>query len=406
VCRTAVPIGPRSPARLELADIVRAHGPAYRRAHALARTQGRALRAIALCRTPALGGRADTCDRCGLVRITYNSCRNRHCPKCQTTDTQRWLAARRAEILPVPYFHVVFTLPHHLNPIALRHPRLTYDLLFKAASSTLRAFAADPRHLGGSAGVVAVLHTWGRNLSLHIHLHCIVTGGALAPDRSRWIPARNGYLFPVRALSRVFRARLLEALNHAAPHHPGLTASIAAVDRPLRRRPWVVFCQPPQAGPGPLLDYLARYTHRIALSNDRLAGFDHGIVRLRVKDYADRGRLKTLALPVDEFLRRFLLHVLPSGFVRVRHYGLLANRGRHPRLQRCRELLGLPAPPAAPTTAESVVDLLLRVAALDLARCPVCHHGRLHLTGLLTPRPLDARAPPPRPLAPSPVPSA
>ena len=406
MCRTAAPLVPRSPARLELADIVRARGPAYRRAHALSRTQGRALRAIALCRTAALGGRADTCDRCGTVRITYNSCRNRHCPKCQTTDTQRWLAARRAETLPVPYFHVVFTLPHDLNPIALHHRRLTYNLLFEAAASTLRTFAADPRHLGGAAGVVSVLHTWGRNLSLHVHLHCIVTGGALAPDHSRWIPARHGFLFPVRALSRVFRARLLDALNRAAPLHSGLAAALAAVDRPLRRRPWVVFCQPPQAGPDPLLDYLARYTHRIALSNDRLAGFANDIVRLRVKDYADRGRLKTIALPVDEFLRRFLLHVLPSGFVRVRHYGLLANRGRHQRLQRCRELLGLPIPAVTPTTAESVVDLLLRVAALDLTRCPVCHHGRMRLTGLLAPWHLDARAPPPLPRSTSPAPSA
>jgi hypothetical protein len=394
VCRTAAPDAPRPPARPELADIVRAHGPAYRRAHALSRTQGRALSAIALCRTPALGGRADTCDRCGAVRLTYNSCRNRHCPKCQTTDTQRWLAARRAEILPVPYFHVVFTLPHDLNPIALHHPRLTYDLLFQAAAATLRTFAADPHHLGGTAGVVAVLHTWGRNLSLHVHLHCIVTGGALAPDHARWIPARHSFLFPVRALSPVFRARFLDALARAAPHHPGLDNALTALDRTLRRRPWVVYCQPPQAGPEPLLDYLARYTHRVALSNDRLVAFDHATVRLRVKDYADRSRLKILTLPVDEFLRRFLLHVLPPGFVRVRAYGLLANRGRRQRLQRCRQLLGLPPPPDTPATVPSVVDLLLSVAGLDLARCPVCHRGRLRLSALLPPVRLHIRAPP------------
>lgn len=252
-------VGAAQARRVELADIVRAHGAAYQRAHPLCRAQRRALRALATCRTAALGGHRAVCSTCGTERITYNSCGNRHCPKCQRLATEHWLAARRAEVLPIPYFHVVFTLPHDLNPLAQSHPRLVYRLLFHAAASTLLDFGRDPRHLGGALGVTAVLHTWGQTLTQHVHLHCVVTGGALAPDGTRWIPAHPGFLFPVRALAKVFRGRYLAGLRKAFDRGDlHLTAGLAALAPPtaftawlddLRQQPWVVYCKPPFAGP-------------------------------------------------------------------------------------------------------------------------------------------------------------
>jgi hypothetical protein len=296
---------------VELADIVRACGQRYRRTRRLARGQRRALAAIERCRTAALGGHRRQCDTCGAIRLVYNSCRNRHCPKCQTLAQERWLAARRDELLPVPYFHVVFTLPHELNVLAQARPRPIYALLFRAAAETLLAFA--DRHLQGQPAITAVLHTWGRNLSQHLHLHCLVTSGALSPDGRRWTPAPAGFLFPVRALAKVFRAKFLDGLRTLDPPGPGPAA--VALDttrqRTLRRKPWVVYCKPPLAGPDQVLQYLARYTHRTALSNDRLVGFDGHTVRFRFRDHRD-GRVKILALEAEEFLRRFLLHVLPT----------------------------------------------------------------------------------------------
>src|SRR2546422_7895571 len=314
-------VGAERPPRVELADIVRAHGAAYQCAHPLCRAQRRALRAIATCRTAALGGHRAVCTTCGAERITYNSCRNRHCPKCQRVATERWLAARRREVLPIPYFHVVFTLPHPLNPIAQSHPRLIYRLLFQAAASTLTRFGRDPRHLGGDVGVTAVLHTWGQTLTQHVHLHCLVTGGALAPGGARWLPAHPGFLFPVRALAQVFRGRYLASLQRAfARGALHFTGGIAALAEPaalrawvaeLRQQAWVVYCKPPFAGPEHVLAYLGRYTHRVAISNERLIAFTDGRVRFRWRDYADGDRVKAMDLDADEFLRRFLLHVVP-----------------------------------------------------------------------------------------------
>lgn len=383
--------GARVPPRLELADIVRVHGDPYRRTHRLATVQHRALRAIATCRTAALGGHRETCDHCGAVRITYNSCRNRHCPKCQTLTQARWLAARKADLLPIPYFHVVFTLPHDLNALAQGNPRVIYALLFRAAADTLLAFGRDPRHLGGTIGITAILHTWGQNLSQHLHLHCLATGGALAVDRSHWIAGRSSFLFPVRALSTVFRAKYLAGLQCAynAGQLTFADGTAALADRGhftaflgrLRAVEWIVYAKRPFAGPEQVLDYLGRYTHRVALSNHRLVDHRDGRVRFHWKDYADHDRAKIMTLEVGEFLRRFLLHVVPRGFMRIRHFGLLANRTRRVLVTRCRALLG--QPPVEDLRPESVVVLLHRLTGVDVSRCAVCGEGRMQITAIV-----------------------
>lgn len=377
---------------------MRAHGDAYRRTHRLVSVQRRALQAIATCRTAVLGGHRETCDRCGAVRVRYNSCRNRHCPKCQTLTKERWLAARRTDLLPIPYFHVVFTLPHDLNALAQGNPRVIYTLLFRAAADTLLTFGRAPRHLGGTIGITAILHTWGQNLSQHLHLHCLVTGGALAADRSRWIAGRSSFLFPVRALSTVFRAKYLAALRRAAAADQltfaGGTADLADRRRfagflgQLRARDWIVYAKRPFAGPEAVLDYLGRYTHRVALSNDRLLAHGDGHVCFRWKDYADHDRVKILTLDTDEFLRRFLLHIVPRGFMRIRHFGLLANCTRRATLTRCRDLLGQPPPDDAPP--DSVAALMHRLTGVDVARCPVCGEGRMQITALVVRLPAPA----------------
>jgi len=384
----------RTARRVELADIVRSHGAAYREGHRLTRGQHRALRAIVACRTAALGGHTEAWEHCGALRIAYTSCRNRHCPKCQTLAKERWLAARRAALLPVEYFHVVFTLPHTLNPLAQGNPRVFYGLLFRAARETLAAFGDDPRHLGGEIGGIAILHTWGQTLEQHLHLHCVVPGGALARDRTKWLPSKPGFLFPVRALARVFRGKYLDGLRRAfdrgALRFAGSVAGLTdpAAFRPflatLRTQDWVVYAKPPFAGPTQVLEYLGRYTHRVAISNDRLLSVDAGQVRFRWKDSAHGNRVKTMTRSADEFLRRFLLHVLPAGFVRIRHVGLLANRTRTAKLARCRQLLAVPpAPPPGPP--EAVATLLQRLTGVDLTRCPVCRQGRLRVVAVFGP---------------------
>jgi hypothetical protein len=385
---------------LELADIVRASGDAYARTHRLTPVQHRALRAIATCRTAALGGHQETCDRCGAIRITYNSCRNRHCPKCQTAAREAWLAARQAELLPIPYFHVVFTLPHALNALAQGNPRVIYTLLFRAAADTLLTFGRDPRHLGGTIGITAILHTWGQNLSQHLHLHCLVTGGGLAADGTRWIGSRSpGFLFPVRALALVFRGKFLAALDRAAAaRHLTFAGGTAALADPtafarfcgaLRTVSWVVYAKRPFAGPAQVLAYLGRYTHRVALTNHRLVAWQDGEVQFRWRDYADRDRLKVMRLPVEEFLRRFLLHIVPRGFMRIRHFGLLANRRRASALGRCRHLLAVPAPvgsAAAGRDASPADEPAPR-------RCPFCHVGRWLRVEIRRPRVSPPRTP-------------
>ena len=370
------PAGPE--AAPDLGEILRRHGAGFCASHGVSPLQHRVLRALASCRTAALGGHLEQCDRCGHRRAVYHSCRNRHCPKCQLLAQEDWLEARRADLLPIPYFHVVFTLPHELNPLALARPRVIYDLLFRAASETLQTFARDPKHLGGELGLTAILHTWSQTLSLHPHLHCVVTGGALASDGSRWIPTRHpGFLFPVRALAKVFRGKFLDGLQQRFQRGDlGPDTVLPALLHRLRQHDWVVYAKPPFAGPESVLRYLGRYTHRIALSNRLILRVEGDRVALRYRDYADGNRIKVLALSLHELLRRFLLHVLPQGFVRIRHYGLLANRSRRPRLARCRELLVATAPPAAPAE-ESVGEKVLRLTGVDLTRCPICGEGRM-----------------------------
>jgi hypothetical protein len=338
-------------APLELADIVRTAGADYRerqRGH-LSTAQLRALWAIEHCRTPTLGGQLYVCDDCGHVQPRYHSCRNRHCPKCQGLASQRWIEARRAELLPVGYFHLVFTLPEELNPWLLWNPRRLYDLLFGCAWDALSALTTDPTHLGARIGCLALLHTWSQTLAFHPHLHCIVPAGGLAFEHEVWIPARRHFLAPVKALSRSFRGRFLSRFKRA--YHRGelqLPRSHPELDQPNRfqsfvdelfRKHWVVYCKAPFARPQRVLAYLARYTHRVAITNSRLLHTDTKRVTFSYKDYRHRARTSTLTLATGEFLRRFLLHVLPPGFVRIRSYGLLANRARHHHLDQCRRLI-------------------------------------------------------------------
>jgi Putative transposase/Transposase zinc-binding domain len=340
--------------RLEIADIFRAHGPAWRRAHAghVGLTQLKVMAAIEACRTEALGGHVAACTKCGHRHVAYNSCKNRHCPKCQGPAARDWMAARAEDLLPVEYFHVVFTLPAEIARIAYWNKRAVYGLLFKTSAETLTTIAADPRHLGARIGMTSVLHTWGSALTHHPHVHMIVPGGGLSPDGTRWVSCRQGFFLPVRVLSRLFRRLFLEGLS--ALHDAGKLAffndlegladpaAFAAWLALLRQVEWVVYAKPPFGGPEAVLAYLSRYTHRVAISNSRLVSADAETVAFRWKDYRiKRGdRMKVMRLSTDEFIRRFLLHVLPDGFHRIRHYGLLASAGRKDTLARVRDLLG------------------------------------------------------------------
>ena len=348
---------------LEIADILRRHGPAWRAAHAghVSLGQLKVMSAIETCRTAALGGHIEGCEDCGHRRIAYNSCGNRHCPKCQGAAAREWLAAREADLLPVGYFHVVFTLPAEIADIAAQNKAVVYDLLFRAASQTMLTIAADRRHLGARIGITAVLHSWGSALTHHPHLHMIVPGGGISLDGQRWVSSRPAFLLPVRVLGSLFRrlflTRLLELHTAGRLQFFGKQASLADAQlfrrqlASVRKKPWIVYAKPPFAGPAAVLAYLSRYTHRVAISNRRLIALDESGVTFRFKDYRRDGaeRYRTMTLTTDEFIRRFLLHVLPRGFHRIRHYGLLASGTRRDNLARVRELLAAPAtPPAAP----------------------------------------------------------
>ena len=368
---------------LEVADILRDHGAAWRRANAghVSLGQMKVMSAIERCRTAALGGHVARCEKCAHTQISYNSCRNRHCPKCQGAAAREWLAAREADLLPVPYFHVVYTLPAQIADIAYQNKTVIYDLLFKASAETTLTIAADPKHLGARIGFISVLHTWGSALTHHPHVHMVVPGGGLSPDGSRWIACRPRYFLTVEVLSALFRRLLLQMLvvAHDAGRlqffgeHARLAdkAAFKAYLAPLREIDWVVYAKEPFAGPRQVLRYLSRYTHRIAISNRRLVAADHKGVTFKYKDYRIEGpaRYKTMTLATDEFIRRFLIHVLPKGFHRIRHYGLLATGARAANIAHARELLAAPSRPKEHETTKT--------AAADEPRvlphpCPCC----------------------------------
>jgi hypothetical protein len=381
--------------RLEVADVFRTHGDDFlaRWERVLSRPQRKAFDDIRVCRTAALGGHLDQCDQCGHCAISYNSCRNRSCPKCQAAVRAQWLAERQAELLPVEYFHVVFTLPQQIARLALHNARRIYSILFRAVAETLLTIAADPQHLGAAIGFLAVLHTWGQTLHLHPHIHCVVPGGGISPDNSRWIPCRKSFFLPVKVLSRFFRKRFLIHLRkafqkgklqfHGELESLAQPAAFDALCRKAGQMEWVVYTKRPFGGPEQVLKYLARYTHRVAISNQRLLSLAHGRVTFEWKDYADGNQSKTMTLDAVEFIRRFLLHVLPSGFVHIRHFGFLANRKRKEKLALCRSLLAVPqmiieAAADSPGGCDSTTEEEL------FRRCPVCKTGRLIRIQVLT----------------------
>jgi hypothetical protein len=391
--------------KLEVADLFRRYGDAYRQQHgaSMSVAQWRVMTAIEVCRTAALGGHLERCDQCGYERNAFNSCRDRHCPKCQCLARAQWVEERQAELLEVPYFHVVFTVPEEIAAIAYQNKEAVYGILFQATAETLKTIAADPEHLGAEIGFFAVLHTWGQNLQFHPHLHCVVSGGGLSPDGQRWISCRPNFFLSVHVLSRLFRRLFLEALQHA--FDSGKLQFFNALES-LRDRhcfvqflermkacEWVVYAKRPFAGPQQVLDYVGRYTHRVAISNHRLLDIENGQVCFEWKDYRHGGQVKTMTLSADEFIRRFLLHVLPDGFQRIRYYGFLGNRYRKQKLDQCRRLLGMPAPTeSANSTEKDYRDRYEELTGDSLHQCPQCKQGRMLVVEIL-PR-LPCKSPP------------
>src|SRR5215831_15084907 len=379
----------------EVADIIRAHGNSFveRNRSWLTWLHLRVLFAIEHCRTAALGGHLDRCRQCGHEATSFNSCRSRHCPKCQTNARNRWLADRQKELLPVSYVHVVFTLPHEFAWLALQNKKVIYDLLFRSSAATLLEIAADPEHLGAEIGFLSVLHTWGQNLQIHPHIHCVIPSGCLSPDHLRWIHPRYAFFLPVKVLSRVFRGKFIDGLKRAFLAgellFPGRMKMLAerkafyAFLRPLFRKPWVVYAKRPFGGPEHVLHYLARYTHRVAISNHRIVNFVDGKVTFRWKDYAHKNKQRLMTVTVEEFLRRFLLHTLPRRFVRIRFCGFLANRRRRILLPVCRQLIATAPPPQNATEPEA--------KASGTWLCPRCG-GLMALVERLTPQQMIRRS--------------
>jgi hypothetical protein len=383
---------------LELADIFRRYGEAYRQRHGASPAQRRVMTAIELCRTAALGGHAEKCDHCGHQRIFYNSCRDRHCPKCQSLARAQWLDNRKSELLDTQYFHVVFTVPRRIAAIAYQNKEPVYNILFRTAAETLRTIAADPKHLGAEIGFFAVLHTWGQTLLHHPHLHFVIPAGGLSPDGTRWISCRSEFFLPVRVLARLFRRLFLQHLEKAFA--AGVLQFFSALQplrtrrafmhylAPVRRTEWALYAKRPFAGPEQVLHYVARYTHRVAISNDRLLRNDDNKIQFRWKDYRDNNRHKIMTLAANEFIRRFLIHVLPEGFQRIRYYGFLSNCCRKDKLARCRQLLKMPLPPASQPDSHPQKDYRDRYEKLtgeSLKTCPVCQNGHMIVTEVLEP---------------------
>jgi hypothetical protein len=383
--------------RLEVADVFRRHGQAYLNTHSVPLEHRRVMNAIALCRTSALGGHLEQCSHCGREHPCYNPCSNRHCPKCQSLARAQWIEDRQSELLDCPYFHAVFTVPEQIAAIALQNKRIVYGILFRATSETLLTIAADPKHLGAQIGFFAVLHTWGQNLLHHPHLHCVIPGGGLSPDGSRWISSRPGFFLPVRVLSRLFRRLFLQYLQRAfesgALRFAGSLEHLADPGHwksylyPVRKTEWVVYTKPPFGGPAQVLDYVGRYTHRVAISNNRIRDIGEHHVSFEWKDYRDGNRQKLMTLDAGEFIRRFLLHVLPDRFQRIRYYGFMANRQRTQKLQQCRACLGMPEllPPPEPQENSEDKDSPPQTAGAKYRLCPVCRQGTMVAVRILHP---------------------
>ncbi|MFC5649719.1 IS91 family transposase [Paenibacillus solisilvae] len=365
----------------ELQDIFAQHGAAFQLNHRLLPNQRKVIRAVQVCRTSALGGHVDECDECSFTRISYNSCRNRHCPKCQTLNKERWIEARKDDLLNVGYFHVVFTIPDLLNPIAYQNPRIVYNILFKAVAETLSELSADTKYLGAQIGFTSILHTWGQNLMHHPHIHCIVPGGGLNSS-GKWVSARKKFFIPVKVLSRKFRGKFLYYLKQAKLVFYG---TISDLKNPCRfhdllsllyQKEWVVYCKPPFKNAGCVVEYLGRYTHRVAISNNRIVKLEDGLVTFKWRDYKDSNKQKEMSVTADEFTRRFLIHVLPTGLTRIRHYGLLSPRNKATKLKLCKKLTNtkLNDPPKPKLTT---LDFLKKLTGKDFTICPCCGIGHL-----------------------------
>jgi hypothetical protein len=379
--------------RLEVAEVFRQYAEEYLEKYGASPEQRRVLRDVQICRTAALGGHVEQCDHCGHQKIAYNSCRNRHCPKCQGPARARWMRAREAELLPVPYFHVVFTLPETLGPLALQNKTVVYDVLFRAVGETLLEVAANPKRLGARIGFLAVLHTWGQNLMHHPHLHCVVPAGGISPDGAAWVPGGEDFFLPVRVLSRVFRGKFIaflkQAIGRGKLEYHGSLAPLAdpammehLLDQAVRHD-WVVYAKRPFGGPEAVLKYLARYTHRVAISNRRLLHMENGKVTFSWKDYAHGNEQRTMTLEATEFISRFLLHVLPSHFVKIRYYGFMANRYRSENLARCRELLGKPATATREDQVDPPLPTSESAGETPQILCPLCQTGHMHIIAQL-----------------------
>jgi len=378
----------------EIQDILLKYGTDYRRKNKLPLNQLKAMGAIENCRTALLGGHVDECVDCGHIRISYNSCRNRHCPKCQNMAKEQWLENRKDDLLPVKYFHVVFTIPEEINAIALRNQREIYSILFKSASETLLELARDPKYLGAQLGITTLLHTWGQNLMFHPHLHCVVPSGGLSRDGVRWINSRKKFFIPVKVLSAKFKGKFLAYLQDA--YYKRKLKFIGGISeflredifqcwmKSLREKAWVIYCKPPFKSAEYVLQYLGRYTHRVAISNNRIKFIENGYVTFKWRDYKDKNKEKFMSVTAEEFIRRFLMHILPNRFVKIRHYGIIGNRNRKTKLQNCKKLTGAKIK-NTPKNKLTIEELILKLTGKDIRICPCCKKGRMEMKSRLQP---------------------
>lgn len=397
--------------RCEVAEIFRSYGKQYIDKHKQAGYVLKAVGAIEKCRTSSLGGHVEKCEECGHIRISYNSCRNRHCPKCQSLAREKWITERQKELLPVKYFHVILTIPHQLNPIALQNKKAVYDILFQSGSETLLKLGEDPRHLGGQIGVIAVLHTWGQNLAEHPHLHCIVPGGGLSKDGNKWIPVRKtklpgkDFLVPVNVISELFKKKFMDYLKKSyhkgelrfegSIKYLGAANEFEKLKNLLYSMKWDSYCKQPFGGPKQVINYLGRYTHRVAISNHRIKSIEEGKVTFSYKDYRDSNKVKEMTLGAEEFIRRFLLHILPDNFYKIRYYGILSSRKKKTKLSRCKRILGVKETGSIETEKEkSWKELLFELTGIDVDKCPKCKNGKMILIEKITSATCNVNLPP------------